>query len=71
MTDNDRKEFGTHLLEMQESLGMAIQKAGGDPFIVGSSHRLKEMSAFDLMCHLAPNGVRFIHVNTSVESKKT
>lgn len=59
MNDNDRVLFGTALLEMKQSLDAAVSSAGGDPHIVCSLDRLGKMTAFEFMCHLATNNVRF------------
>lgn len=49
-----------NFIEIFLSLSKALQNAGGT---VKSLEELKQMSAYDLICLLAPNKIRFIYKN--------
>lgn len=66
MIDDDRISFGISLLEMKCSLDEAVKAAGGDSTVVCSLYCLRNMTAFELLCHLAANNIRFEHVHKTV-----
>ena len=61
MNDVDRQNFGTAILEIKESLDQAVEQAGGNPAAVGSLDRLTSMTAFELLCTLSTNSIRFVY----------
>ena len=67
MNDKDRIAFGSALLQIKCSLDTAVANAGGAVEVVCSLERLSAMTAFEFMCHLAENNVRFVHVTPNAE----
>ncbi len=61
MNDQHRRFFGASLLTMVESLRTSVTAAGGSAEMFCSVDYLQEASAFDLICTLATNDVRFIY----------
>jgi hypothetical protein len=56
MKDEDRLRVNFNFLQIYESLSKSLYEAGGTML---SSDDLQSMSAFDLLCFLAPNSIRF------------
>jgi hypothetical protein len=61
VNDNDRKEFGKDIVELLASLQTSAAFAGGAPEAF-SPEQLERMTAWELLCTLAPNGIRFVCV---------
>lgn len=59
---NDRISFGTDLLEIKQSLDVAVEQAGGCPQMVCSLDNLHNKSVFELLCTLASNKIRFVYI---------
>ncbi len=57
MDNKQRKTTMEHGIEMYESLNVAVDKAGGSPFLISD---LKTMTVLELFSTLAPNNVRFV-----------
>lgn len=55
-----------NILDMLDSLNTATLNAGGIPF---THKKLKTMTAWDLITTLAPNNVRFNHINNKYVSR--
>lgn len=51
-------EIVEEVLDCLSSMNEATKQAGGGPFTLQG---LKDMSALDLLCRIAPNSVRFIY----------
>lgn len=59
MNDIAREQFGIALLETLASMDNAMIEAGGRSLGLAS---LRNMSAFQFLCLIAPNKIRFEHV---------
>ena len=57
MKDKQKLQLAENILEMYDSLQIAIDQAGGCGM---SSEKLSEMTVLELMVHLSPNKIRFI-----------
>lgn len=60
MDDIQREQFGIALLETLTSIDNAMLAAGGCGLRLTS---LRNMSAFQLLCLIAPNKIRFEYVD--------
>lgn len=60
MIDAEREKFGVALLETLTSLDRELVLAGGR---APSLAMLQSMSAFQFLCMIAPNKIRFKHIN--------
>lgn len=58
MRDKERATLVRDFIEIKSSLDKAMDKAGGAPL---SIDQLEEMTALDLLVHLATNKVRFVY----------
>ncbi len=52
------RDIVDQFLEMHDSLTESVSSAGGDPNSFNVK-KLKEITAYDLLCQLATNGIRF------------
>ena len=58
--DAQREEYGEALLKTFKSMEKAFAQAGG---VCPDIDRLKNMSVFEFLCMIAPNGIRFEHID--------